>query len=649
MSILTPVELLAPTGPLAGRLDGYESRPQQLEMTRLVADTLEAGEHLIVEAPTGVGKSLAYLIPCAAHALATGDKVVVSTATIALQEQLVDKDLPLVEQLMPELKPVLVKGRQNYLCRRRLDFAHSGQQALFESREEIQDFEEIRTWAAETTTGDRADMPHEPPIAIWRKVQSDKHSCRGRRCERHQECFFRRARRRIEDAHLLVVNHHLYFSDLALRDEHASILPGHPVVVFDEAHALEDIATDHLGVSIAEAQVRYFCESLWNERSAKGLLADPEFAPAREVVAAVQAANQDFWREVAVYAHRHGESLVRVTAEVTFPPELAAALTRLMRTLTDYRARASDEDASQELRAQADRAAEMAGALVHLANRDLDDHVFYAQVPIGRGSCSLSAHPLSVAEPLRELLFEPTRTVVLTSATLAADDSDRFLFLRRRLGIDGGTAKRLDSPFDFARQARLLVNTTALDPNGPHYERALAQWLGDFLEDASGGTFILFTSYRQLGAVHDLLRGRLDRANRFVFRQGDRMTRRQMLDMFKRVTDGVLFGTTSFWEGVDVRGDALKNVVICKLPFEMPTHPLVEARMQKIKAAGGNPFMERTVPEAILRLKQGVGRLIRTTRDTGTIVICDHRVLTKRYGRYFIRALPTMPIEQFAL
>jgi ATP-dependent DNA helicase DinG len=262
---------------------------------------------------------------------------------------------------------------------------------------------------------------------------------------------------------------------------------------------------------------------------------------------------------------------------------------------------------------------------------------------------SLSANPLSVAELLKGQLFDETDSVILTSATLAADDSERFLFLRRRLGIDGGKAQRLDSPFDYKAQARLLVNERALDPNGPEFERSAAQWIGDFLEEATGGTFILFTSYRQLEAVHRLLAPRLERAKRFVVRQGDRMGRSQMLDLFKSVGNGVLFGTASFWEGVDVQGEALSNVIITKLPFEMPNHPLVEARHNEIKRKGGNPFMERTVPEAILRLKQGVGRLIRTKNDHGTVVILDHRVLTKAYGRYFVRALPDMPMERIRL
>ncbi len=648
----TVTDILGPGGALAQQLPGYEARAQQVTMAELIAEAIAGRQHAIIEAPTGVGKSLGYLIPIAQHVVAANEKAVVSTCTIALQEQLIGKDLPLVGTLVPGLVPVLVKGRQNYLCLRRLALAdphHDGQLVLFETREEARELAEIATWARTTSTGDRQDLPFAPAPAVWRQIQSDRHLCLGRNCTQFADCFFRRARRRIEDANLLVVNHHLYCADMALTDDSAAILPGHAIAVFDEAHTLEDIATEHLGTSVGDAQVRYFLDSLHNERTGKGLLAEERFAAALPLIAAARTANQELWRTVATCAQLSGDTLLRLSRTVELPDELPGALQVLMRHLADLRGLADDDSLAQELRAQAERAAELAHDLRHLIDRDREHYVYYAEVPAGRGSPSLRCNPLAVGDLLKEALFERIPTVILTSATMAADDSDRFLFLRRRLGIEGGLARRLDSPFDYATQARLLVNRSPLDPNSSRYEQALAQWLGDFLDQAEGGTFILFTSYRQLNAVHDLVRPRLDRADRFVLRQGDRLERRQMLELFKQVGNGILFGTASFWEGVDVQGSALSNVIITKLPFEMPTHPLIEARLQEIKAGGGNPFMERSVPEAILRLKQGVGRLIRTRADRGTVVICDHRVTTARYGRYFIRALPPMPTTYFEL
>lgn len=644
-----PASVLGPGGSLAQLIPGYEARTQQLAMADTIAQAIAERTHAIVEAPTGVGKSFAYLVPLAQYALATRKKVVVSTGTIALQEQLVHKDIPLLQKVFPQLKAVLVKGRQNYLSRRRLEHA-GGQRAWMEDQHQVADLASVRTWAAESAVGDLEDLGYEPDPAVWRKVQSDRNNCLGRKCDTYNTCFFYNARRRIEDADLLIVNHHLYFADLALRDATAAILPAHPVVVFDEAHTVEDVATDHLGMSLSEAQIRYYLDGLWSTKGkVRGLLQSDHYASARGAVDAARAACQAFWSDVALATGDGRSETVRIAEPGRFTDPLAPALDGVAEAIMTLAGHAEDSNEQQELQAQALRAVEFAGSLRSLVGHGIADYIYYASVPRERGSPSLTASPLHVGPHLKEKLFAAMPTVVLTSATLAADASDRFLFLRKRLGIEGGAALRLDSPFDYRQQAKLLVNESSLDPNGPRFEQALAQWLGDYLETARGGTFVLFTSYRQLQAVHDLVRPRLDRANRFVLRHGERMGRKQMLDLFKATGDAVLFGTSTFWEGVDVPGDALRHVVIAKIPFEVPDHPLTEARLADITRRGGNAFMERSVPEAILRLKQGVGRLIRTRNDTGTVVIADHRVLTKQYGRYFLKALPPMPLERFRL
>jgi ATP-dependent DNA helicase DinG len=648
--------ILGPVGALARELPAYESRPQQLAMAAAVAQAIADGSHAVVEAPTGVGKSFAYLVPAIQHALASGKKVVVSTGTIALQEQLIGKDIPLLQRVFPQLKAVLVKGRQNYVSLRRLGLAHDGQQALFETRDDAQVLREIAAWAAETEIGDLADLGYDPPPQVWRQVQSDRTNCLGRKCPRYGECHFYAARKEMEEADLLVVNHHLYFSDLSLRDEHAGILPAHDVVIFDEAHALEDVATDHLGTSITEAQVRFWLDGLWSAKG-KGLLSLPGYEAAREVVEYARQANQTFWKDVALLGIDRNEETMRLTSSSQVPNPLSPALDAVARALDSCLAWVDEENASAELKAQITRATALAGGIRAVLEVEEADHatahVHYAHIPRGKGGASLSMSPLSVAALLNERLFSQMKTVVLTSATLAADDSERFLFLRKRLGLEGGIAKRLDSPFDYQQQATLILNQTPLDPNSERYEKALAAWLTDYLTDPLrgriGGSFILFTSYRQLLTVHDLVRPALDRTNRFVLRHGGSMGRAQMLELFKRAGDAVLFGTSSFWEGVDVPGDALKHVIITKLPFEVPNHPVVEARHQEITRRGGNPFMERTVPEAIIKLKQGFGRLIRTKSDTGHVAILDHRILTKAYGRYFLRALPPCRIEMTSL
>ena len=655
-------EVLAPGGLLAKALPGWESRPQQLAMARLAAEAMASGQHVVVEAPTGVGKSFAYLVPAALHALAAAEAggrspVVISTGTIALQEQLIDKDIPLLTKLLPGLSAVLVKGRQNYLSRRRLAYATGhGQQTFVETRDDARALKELATWADETSEGDLADLGYEPDRAVWQAARSDRNNCLGRKCPTYDTCFFYNARRRMEEAHLLVVNHHLYFSDLALRDEHAGILPAHQIAVFDEAHGLEDVATDHLGASISAAQVRYLLDGLWS-RKGKGLLAREDFTSAQAAVDTAHAATQRFWNEVTRLSERlkPNEDTLRLGAEDAIEDVLSPCLDAVGRELDRLSERCTDDNQLMELNAHRARVATMAGTLRAVLGQVDPMQVYFAHIPRAeaKGSPSLTMAPLSVAGLLKEKLFDEMKTAVLTSATLAADDSDRFLFLRRRLGLDGGLAKRLDSPFDFPKQATLVVNRSPIDPNSPRFETTFAAWLTDYLMDPErgrrGGSFVLFTSYRQLAAVHDLVRPHLDRANRFVIRHGAGLGRRQMLDLFKRAGDAVLFGTASFWEGVDVPGDALRHVIIAKIPFEVPNHPVVEARHHEITRRGGNPFMERSVPEAIIKLKQGFGRLIRSRSDTGTVAILDHRILTKAYGRYFLRALPECRMETIAL
>ncbi len=645
----TVADVLGPGGELSRLLPGWESRTQQVAMAELVAQGLAAPSHVICEAPTGVGKSFAYLVPVIQHALATSTKVVISTATIALQEQLVRKDIPLLQQIFPELKAVLVKGRQNYVSVRRLGLAYDGQQALFETREEAQALRQVADWAHnEAEVGDREELGWEPQASVWRQVQSDRTNCLGRKCPEFGSCFFYAARQRMEGAQLLVVNHHLYFSDLGLREEAGGILPPHQVVVFDEAHALEDVATDHLGCEVSAAQVRWYLDTLWSGRG-KGLLADPKREEARGAVETVRRANEDLWFNVGNFSGARSEETVRISAAHPVENPLSPALDALAQALENLKARAGDDNESTELTAQGTRALELAGSVRRVLAGEDSGLVCYATVPKERRSPSLSARPLSVAAMLKEQLFDRMRTVVLTSATLAADDSERFLFLRKRVGLEGGLARRLDSPFDYRTQARILVNESPLDPNSEAFAQATARWLARYVQEAEGGIFVLFTSYRQLNAVHDLVRPSLDRLRRFVLRHGDGMARSQMIELFKRTGNAVLFGTSSFWEGVDVPGNALRHVIIAKLPFEVPNHPVTEARLNEVRKRGGNPFVERQVPEAILRLKQGFGRLIRTRNDTGTVVILDHRVCTASYGRYFLRALPPAPATIFRL
>ena len=414
-------------------------------------------------------------MPAALHAVHNGSTVVVAPTPPALQEQLIDKDLPLLQRALPGIEAVIVKGRNNYVSLRRLGFALTRQQNLFERDEQRHELGQLQQWSEDTEQGDLADLGYTPPAGVWRQVASDKNNCLGRRCEHYDQCrHFYNSRRRAENANIIIVNHHLYFSDLALRDHHAAILPAHDVVIFDEAHTLEDVATEHLGAAISEAQVRFFLDGLYHNNDSGILSADTiaGAAEARKQVHAARDASQELWGAV-VLAAAGGDDTVRINVPDRFVNRLSPQLDQLAQELMRCRGNADDDNQAQELRAQAERALELAGTLRQLIAQELDGYVYYARVPRGRGTTALTAQPLSVASSLREQLFAETRSVVLTSATLAADDSERFLFLRKRLGLDEAETLRLDSPFDFPNQARLLVNQAPIDPNG---ERTNEHW-----------------------------------------------------------------------------------------------------------------------------------------------------------------------------
>jgi ATP-dependent DNA helicase DinG len=642
-----------PDGVLAQRISGFEPRAQQLAMAEAVDQAFKTQQHAIIEAPTGVGKSFAYLEPAVQQALRSGEPVVIATATIALQEQLLTKDLPIITAEHPNVKVALAKGRQNYVCHKRLGFVLGHDRGLLASREDAAEVRRIAGWVSQGGSCDRRDLGFEPSPSVWRLVMSDHTTCKSRRCPNYEECGFYLARKKLLDANIIVANHHLYFSNLALKDEHGAILPPHTCVVFDEAHNVEDSATEHLGLGITQGQVRWVLDQLLN-KAGQGLLSFiAQESGLGDAVDRARAANQEFWDEVRSWVQfsqtgRGRGGTQRIREPHPFPDVLSAPLLQLAEALAQQAGKTNEKDAGEELKAQAARCVEMANAIRAICGLEVDGKVCFALVQ-NQHQASLHAQPLEIGAVLKEMLFSPMKSVILTSATLAADDSERFLFLRRRIGLEGGLAKRLDSPFDYKSQARLLLNRTPVDPNSPEFERAMAQWVGEYLETAHGGTFLLFTSYRQMEAVHALLQPRLERMKRFILKQGERIGRTEMLDLFRATGDAVLFGTSSFWEGVDVKGSALSHVIIAKIPFETPDHPVVEARLDAIKRQGGNPFMERSVPEAILRLKQGVGRLIRSKTDTGSVVILDHRISTSTYGRYFIRALPPMQQEDIFL
>jgi len=631
------LEVFGPDGLIARAHPEYEHRPGQIEMARAVMRAFEEKRHLIVEAGTGTGKTLAYLVPAVAAALGGNGRVIVSTGTKNLQEQLMEKDIPFLQNILPKpFSATYMKGRNNYLCLNRLARAQSS--PVLEGLDEVDYFEEVCHWSKESETGDRAELANLPEsLSFWRHIDARSESCLGQKCPDFDPCFITRMRDRAQEADIVVVNHHLFFADLSLRNgNYGSVLPDYTAVILDEAHLVEEVASEYFGAQVSNYQIEDVARDL-------GMLTIEDAGIDRELtnsVARMSRFADDFWMGFrdgrgedgrypiipGTFARKNSDGDLEATRLGELYVVFEGAIERAETTLDALKEKTPDvENLIRRLRQiRFDLQFIVTGA---------DKKFVYWLERRNRG-IFLRASPIDVAGILQDKLFEEVPTVVLTSATLSSGGN--FTFIRDRIGLDTADDLIAESSFDYESQAILYLPPKMPDPRDREWAPAAAAEVTRILNATEGRAFVLSTSLAGMQSLFENVWAEIDYP---CLVQGS-ASKGQLLKRFRETPNAVLFATSSFWQGVDVRGEQLSCVIIDKLPFAVPTDPIVAARQRYIEDSGGSSFYQYSVPQAIIALKQGLGRLIRSSTDRGVLAILDPRLRTKGYGRTFLQSLP---------